>query len=122
MSLQISARESAGITIIDLNGRATLGADNDLLQNFLRKLIAGGARNLLLNLVDLTQLDSSGIGTIAAAFVSLSRQGGSLKLLRPRGRVRTALDALKWFDYISSFEDEAQALASFHSEARSSEA
>ncbi len=122
MSLQISSRESAGVTIIDLDGRATLGADNSLLQNFLRKLIAGGARNLLLNLVNLTQLDSSGIGTIAAAFVSLSRQGGSLKLLRPRGRVRTALDALKWFDYIPSFEDEAQALASFHADAQSAEA
>ena len=100
---------------MDLKGKATLGPDNDLMSNYLRKVIAGGVRNLLLNLVNLTQLDSSGIGTIAAAFVSVSRQGGALKLLRPRGRVRTALAALKWFDYIPSFEDEAKALASFPS-------
>ncbi len=66
-------------------------------------------------------MDSAGIGTIAATFVSVSRQGGTLKLLRPRGRVRTALDALKWFDYIQTFEDEAQAqaLASFQLDKRS---
>lgn len=116
MSLEISTRESAGITIVDLEGKATIGADNDLLNSSLRKLISGGARNLLLNLEELTQLDSAGIGTIAGTFVSLNRQGGVLKLLRPRGRVRAALDALKWFDYISSFQDESQALASFKAE------
>lgn len=116
MSLEISTRESGGITIVDLEGKATIGADNDLLNSSLRKLISGGARNLLLNLEELTQLDSAGIGTIAGTFVSLNRQGGVLKLLRPRGRVRAALDALKWFDYISSFQDESQALASFKAE------
>jgi anti-sigma B factor antagonist len=104
---------------VDLEGKATLGADSDTLDSSLRKLIADGARTLLLNLADLTQVDSAGIGTIAAACVSLTRQGGALKLLRPRGRVRTALDALKWSDYIATFEDEAQALASFRSDAQS---
>ncbi len=113
MGLEILTRESSGVTIVDLDGKATIGADNDLLNSRLRKLVAGGARNLLLNLVDLTQVDSTGIGTIAATFVSVNRQGGTLKLLRPRGHVRAALDVLKWFDYIPSFEDEAQALASF---------
>lgn len=116
MTLQIAVRESAGVTIVDLKGRATIGADNDMLNANLRKLVSSGVRNLVLNLADLTQLDSSSIGTIASTFVSLGRQGGTLKLLHPRGRVRTALDAMKWLDYISSFEDEAQAIASFHSE------
>jgi anti-sigma B factor antagonist len=119
VGLQISTRESAGVTIVDLAGKATIGADNDLLNSKLRKLVAGGARNLLLNLVGLTQVDSTGIGTIAATFVSVSRQGGALKLLRPRGRVRAALDVLKWFDYIPTFEDETQALVSFHLDAHS---
>jgi len=113
VSLQISIRESAGVTIVDLEGKATIGADNDLLNSHLRKLVAGGIRSLLLNLGGLTQLDSSSIGTIAGTFVSVSRQGGTLKLLRPRGRVRAALDAMKWLEYIPTFEDEAQALASF---------
>lgn len=119
MGLQISTRKSAGVTIVDLEGKATLGADNDLLDSGLRRLAAGGDRNLLLNLADLTQVDNSGIGTIAATFASVSRHGGTLKLLRPRGRVRTALDVLKWFDYIQTFEDEAEALDSFQSNTRS---
>ena len=96
MSLQISIREAAGVTIVDLEGKATIGPDNDLLNSNLRKLVVNGARNLLLNLEDLTQVDSSSIGTIAGTFVSVSRQGGTLKLLHPRGRVRAALDVMKW--------------------------
>jgi anti-anti-sigma factor len=113
VSLQISIRESAGVTIVDLKGKATIGDDNDLLSSELRKLVANGARNLLLNLVDLTQVDSSSIGTVAATFVSLSRQGGSLKLLCPRGRVQAALGATRLLDGIPTFEDETQALVSF---------
>jgi anti-anti-sigma factor len=113
VGLQISIRESAGVTIVDLKGKATIGVDNDLLNSNLQKLLANGVRNLLLNLVDLTQVDSSSIGTIAGTFVSLSGQGGNLKLLGPRGRVRAALSAMHWFDHIPTFEDEAQALVSF---------
>jgi anti-anti-sigma factor len=120
VSLQTSIRESDGVTIMDLEGKATIGIDNDLLNSELRKLVAKGMRNLLLNLEQLTQVDSSSIGTIAGTFVSVSRQGGTLKLLRPRGRVRVALEAMKWSDYISTFEDEAQALASFRLDAHSS--
>jgi anti-sigma B factor antagonist len=113
VGLQISIRESAGVTIVDLKGKATIGDDNDLLSSNLRKLVASGARNLLLNLVDLTQVDSSSIGSIAATFVSLRRQGGSLKLLRPRGRVQAALGATRLLDHIPTFEDETQAMVSF---------
>jgi len=115
VSIQVSVRESADVTIVDLEGRATIGPDNDLLSSNLRNLIAGGARKLLLNLVDLTQVDSSSIGTIAGTFVSLGRQGGSLKLLRPRGRVLTALRVMRLLDSIPTFEDEDDALASFRS-------
>ena len=113
VDLQISTRESAGVTIVDLKGRATIGDGNDRLNSNLREMVANGARNLLLNLVDLTQVDSSSIGTIAATFVTLSRQGGSLKLLCPRDRVLAALGATRLLDHIPTFEDENEALVSF---------
>ena len=115
MGLQISIRESDGVTIVDLNGKATIGDDNDLMNSNLRKLVASGVRNLLLNLANLKQLDSSGIWTIASIFVSLRRQGGNLKLVRPGGRVRAALDVTRLLDHIPTFEDETEALASFRS-------
>jgi anti-anti-sigma factor len=113
VDLQISIRESGDVTVLDLRGRATIGVDGDLLISHLQRLVANGVRKLLLNLADVTQLDSSGISAITGTYVSLARQGGSLKLLRPRGRVRTVLRVIRLPDIIPTFEDETQALASF---------
>jgi anti-anti-sigma factor len=113
VGLQISIRVSGDVTILDLRGRATIGADSELLGSHLRELLANGVRKLLLNLADLTQLDSSSISTIVGSHVSLGRQGGDLKLLCPRGRVVMVLKVLHLLDIIPSFNDETQALASF---------
>ena len=113
MGLQISIRESADVTILDLQGKATIGVDSDLLSVQLKKLLAKGVRKLLLNLEDVTQLDSSGISAVVGAYVSLSRQGGSLKLLCPGGRVHDVLRVIRLADFIPTFENETQALASF---------
>jgi anti-sigma B factor antagonist len=113
VGLKISTRESGDVTILDLHGRATIGADSDLLGSHLQKLVANGVRKLLLNLADVTQMDSSSISAITGTYVFLSRQRGSLKLLRPGGRVRTMLRVIRLLDIIPTFEDETQALASF---------
>lgn len=113
MGLQISIRESGDVTVLDLQGKVTIGVDGDLLGVHLKKLLAKGARKLLLNLEDVTQLDSSGISAVVGAYVSLSRQGGSLKLLCPGGRVQDVLQVMRVADLIPTFEDETQALASF---------
>ena len=119
MGLQISIRTSGDVTILDLQGRATIGADCDLLNGHLQMLIANGVRELLLNLAGLTQLDTSGISAISKTYVSLRRQGGSLRLLRPCGRVRAVLQVIHLQDAIPTFEDEAQALASFRPQSNS---
>ena len=113
MALQISIRESGDVTILDLQGRATIGVDSDLLSSHLQRLVGAGVRKLLLNLSDVTQLDSSGISAITGMYVSLGRQGGVLKLLRPCGRVRAVLRVIRLLDLIPTFDDETQALASF---------
>lgn len=116
MSLQISIRESDDVTILDLRGRSTIdGGESELLESHLQKLIAGGARKLLLNLADLTQVDSSGLGVIVGTCASLRRQGGDLRVLRPTGLVLEVFRVLRLLEAIPSFEDEAQALASFRS-------
>jgi anti-sigma B factor antagonist len=114
VGLQISTREAADVTILDLRGRSTIdGGESELLSNQLQKLVANGVRKLLLNLADLTQVDSSGISIIVGTYVSLKRQGGDLKLLCPSGRVLEVLTVFHLIDTIPSFEDEAEALASF---------
>ena len=117
MGLQISIRESDDVTILDLRGRSTIDAgESDLLDSHLQKLVANGARKLLLNLTDLTQVDSSGLGVIVGTCVSLRRQGGDLRVLRPSGLVLEVFRVLRLQEAIASFEDEAQALASFRSQ------
>ena len=113
MGLQVSIRRVGGVAIVDLQGRATFGRDSDSLSDCLRKLIDEGERNVLLNLAGLTQLDSSGLSTLARAYVSHKRKGGSLKLLSLRGSVKLVLETLRLDTVIPSFEDEAQAVASF---------
>ena len=113
MGLQVSIRKSADVTILDIQGRATIGRSNDLLSSYLRKLIADGTPKVLLNLAGLTQVDSSSLSTIVRAFVSLGHESGSLKLLRPCGSVKLVLETLHLLDVIPSYEDEAQAVASF---------
>jgi anti-sigma B factor antagonist len=80
----------------------------------LQQLIEVGTSKLLINLTDVTQLDSSSIGSIVRAFVSLKRRGANLKLLRPHGNVRLVLQTAHLLDVIPSIEDETQAIASFH--------
>ena len=92
MALQISIRECRGVHILDLQGRSTIDTgESKLLGNHLRELTSTGKRKLLLNLVNLSQIDSSGICVIVGMYVSLKRSGGELKLLSPRGRVLDVL-------------------------------
>ena len=113
MGLQISIRTSGDVAILDLRGRSTIDGESELLDNRLRKLIANGVRRVLLNLTDLTQVDSSGVGVIIDTYVSLKDQGGDLKLLCPRGRVREVLRVLRLLEIIPYFENETKALVSF---------
>ena len=114
VGLQISIRESGDVTILDLRGSSTIDrGESELLSSHLQKLVATGVRKLLLNLGDLTQVDSSSVSIIAGTYVSLRAKGGALKLLCPCGRVLEVLRILHLLEIIPSFEDETQALASF---------
>jgi anti-anti-sigma factor len=114
VGLQVSIRECGDVTILDLRGRSTIdGGESELLSSHLKKLVANGVRKLLLNLADLTQVDSSGVSIIVETYVSLRGQGGDLKLLRPGGRVLKVFRVLHLLEIVGTFEDETQALASF---------
>jgi anti-anti-sigma factor len=115
VGLQIAVRESRDVAILDLHGRLTTSEDGELLSKQLRELIGNGKSRLLLNLVKLTQLDSSGVSIIARTHGSLKRQGGNLGLLCSAGHVLDVFKVLHLLEMIPSFEDEAQALASFQS-------
>jgi anti-anti-sigma factor len=114
VGLQISSREYGDVSVLDLRGRSTIDTgESESLSKHLRDLTVSGKRKLLLNLLNLSQIDSSGVSIIIEMYVSLKRRGGELKLLAPRGRVLRVLRVFRLLDVIPSFEDEAQALESF---------
>lgn len=114
MALLISIRDCGDVSVVDLFGRSTVDTgESDLLSKDLRKLLDVGKRKLLLNLMNLSQIDSSGVSIIVEVFVSLKRAGGVLKLLAPRGRVLKVLRVFRLLDIVPVFEDESDALKSF---------
>jgi anti-sigma B factor antagonist len=113
MALELVKRISGDITILDLRGRCTLGDETEDLDRELKKAVDGGSRKLLLNLTELSQIDSTGVSTIVATYVSLRRLKGELKLLHPTGRVQTVLEITHMLQVIPNFEDEEKAIASF---------
>jgi anti-anti-sigma factor len=118
VALQVSIRESADVTILDLRGRSTVnGGESESLSRQLKKLVTDSVCKLLLNVRDLTQVDSSGVSVIVGTYVSLKRRGGDLKLLHPSGRVLDVLTVFHLTGAIPIFEDEAEALDSFQSRA-----
>jgi anti-anti-sigma factor len=114
MGLQLFVRHAADVVILDLHGKATVGRANDFLAGQQRQLIEVGTSKVLINLTDVTQLDSSSIASIVRAFTTLKHRGASLKLLRPRGNVRLVLETVHLLDVIPSIEDETQAISSFN--------
>jgi anti-anti-sigma factor len=106
VGLQISIRQCGDVSILDLLGRSTIEGESQLLSRYLRELTATGKSKLLLNLMNLSQIDSSGVSIIVEMYVSLKRTGGELKLLSPRGRVLDVLTVFRLLDVIPSFEDD----------------
>ena len=115
MPLEISIRESDGdVTILDLRGKATISdGESDLLGARLDQLIADGAHKLVLNLTELTHVDSSGFSVIVKVCVSARDKGGDVRFVRPRGSALRAFKVLRLLDLIRTFDNEAEALASY---------
>jgi len=113
VSLQIAIRQYGDVTILDLRGRSTVSdGESESLRGRLQSLLDGGVGKLLLDLTNLSQVDSSGLSVIATTYVSLTREGGCLGFLRPRGRVREVLSVLHLLEVVPCFENEAEAVAS----------
>jgi anti-sigma B factor antagonist len=113
MGLQISTRKSGDAIIVDVRGRITSGITGDSFRAELLKLAENTPCNVLVNLAEVTQIDSSGVGALVQSYVILARAGGSLKILSPTGSVREVLEVTRLNVSLPIYTDEAKALASF---------
>jgi anti-sigma B factor antagonist len=111
--MKVSNRQVDGITVVDMSGRITLGEGSVVLRDTIRDLVAKGQKKILLNLGDVTYIDSSGIGELVSAFTSVRREGGDLKLLNLTKKVHDLLQITKLYTVFDIKDDEATAIKSF---------
>ena len=113
MSVKISTRQVDGVTVLDMSGRITLGEGSVQLRDAVRDLLSKGQKHILLNLGDVTYIDSSGIGELVSAFTTAKNQGGELKLLNLTRKVHDLLQITKLYTVFDVKDDEAAAVKGF---------
>ena len=114
MTMKASNRQVGGVTIVDLSGRITLGEGSVVLRDTIRDLVSKGKNKILLNLADVTYIDSSGIGELVSAFTTVRNQSGELKLLKLTKKVHDLLQITKLYTVFDIKDDEAAAVQAFN--------
>jgi len=113
MSLKAAVRRVGDVNIIDLAGRITLGEGSGLVRNSIKELVNSGQKNILVNLKEVTYIDSAGLGELVGAYATVTNMAGNIKLLHPQSRVHDLLQVTKLYTVFIAFDDEAEALRSF---------
>jgi anti-sigma B factor antagonist len=113
MSIEVKRRQVGDVAIVDASGRITISEEANVICNELRHLTASGNRKILLNLSDVSYIDSTGIGDLAAGLTSVVNAGGTMKLLNPTKRVKDLLRMTNLDTIFDVHEDEANAVRSF---------
>lgn len=111
--MEIAERVVEDVTVLDLKGKMTLGEGDELLKDKINSLLANSRKKLVLNLEGVPYIDSAGLGEIVRTYTTVSRQGGSLKLLNLTKRIEDLLSITKLLTVFETFDTEAEAIESF---------
>jgi anti-sigma B factor antagonist len=113
VSANLSTRQAGDVRVVDVSGKITLGDGSSELRRVLQEELAQGHKKILLNLKNVSYIDSSGIGELVSGFTTVSNQGGALKLLGLTNRIKDLLQITKLYTIFDVHEDEAHAVSSF---------
>ena len=113
MSVKLNTRQVGDVNVVDVAGRITLGEGSTALRDALRDMVAKNHKKILLNLGEVSYIDSSGIGELVSGFTSVTNSGGQLKLLGLNKRVKDLLQITKLYTVFDVHEEEASAIRSF---------
>ena len=111
--INISERQAGDVTILDLDGKVTIGEGSVALRNAIRRLLGEGKNKILLNLGGVGYIDSSGIGELVSSFTAVNKEGGTLKLLNLTQKIQDLLEITKLLTVFDVFDSEGEALSSF---------
>ncbi len=113
MSVKLSTRQVGDISVVDVEGRITLGEGSSALRDTLREMVGKNQKKILLNLGQVSYIDSSGIGELVSGFTTVTNNGGQLKLLNLTKRVKDLLQITKLYTVFDIHETETSAVRSF---------
>jgi anti-sigma B factor antagonist len=113
MNSKAVVRNSGNISIVDLSGRIVIGEDAHVVRDTVKGLVATGTKSIVLNLKDVTYIDSAGLGELVGAYTTVTNGGGKICLLNTQAKVKDLLQITKLYTVFQSFDNEAEALASF---------
>jgi anti-sigma B factor antagonist len=116
--MQIDQRTVGDVVVLDLKGRVTMGEGDELLKDKVNSLVNQGHKKIILNLAEVPYVDSAGLGEIVRTYTTVSRQGGSLKLLNLTKRITDLLSITKLLTVFDTFDSESEAVRSFSASAK----
>ena len=119
--LKITKRQNKNVTILDLSGKIQIGESSTELRTSLRGLVQEGEKNILLNLAEVSQIDSSGLGEFVGGSASLRRNGGEIKLLNLTERINELMTITKLLTVFEVYENEEAAVKSFQNDSENIE-
>ncbi len=111
--MTIDTRSVNGVTVLDLHGKVTIGEGSREVRETIRELLENGNKNILMNLGDVSYVDSAGIGELVSSYTTVTNQGGQFKLLNLTKKIRELLAITKLLTVFDSFDDETAAVGSF---------
>lgn len=113
MSAKAEVRHAGNVAIVDLAGRLTLGEGSGLLRSTIKDVVGSGYNRILLNLANVSYIDSAGLGEMVGSYATVTNQGGEIKLLNVQTKVSDLLQITKLFTVFAAYSDENEALRSF---------
>ena len=116
--MEIEQRHVGEVVVLDLKGKITLGEGDELLKDKVNSIVNQGHRKVILNLAAVPYIDSAGLGEIVRTYTTVSRQGGSLKLLNLTKRITDLLAITKLLTVFETYDSESDAVRSFSASAK----
>ncbi len=111
--MKVDVRHVEDVIIIDLDGRLVMGVGDELLRDVMNEIIAEGWTKIILNLREVSIMDSSGVGEVVSSWKLAQRFGGTVKLLRPAPSIQRTLRLTQILPLLEVFDDESEAVSSF---------
>ena len=113
MALRMDTTESNGVTVLTLSGRVTLGEESSSMRVKIKELLEQGKKKLVLDLGDVSYMDSAGLGDLVAAYISAQNRSAEIKLANLTAKLDELLTITKLLTVFSVYETAEDAVKSF---------